>query len=441
MSTAPGAPVAELPRSGKLGPVLLTALVVGNMVGSGVFLLPASLAPFGGASLLGWVVTAGGSMALGLVIARLARRHPGLGGPYAYTRAAFGDFAGFLVGWGYWISCWCAQAAIAVAMVGYLGELVPAATASPANAAGTAIGAIVLLTGVNVAGVRNAGGVQLVTTVLKLLPLVAIALFGFSRFDPELLRPFTPPDRTLPSAVQGCLALTLWAFLGFESASVATLDARDPRRDVPRATVLGVAIAAVLYIVCTTAVLGLIPREELAVSNAPFAAAAARLWGDGAARLIAAGAFVSCFGALNGWTLVAGQTPLAIARDGLFPASFGRLSSRGTPTFGLVLSSGLACALVAANSAGTLAVVFGGMILLSTLSALIALIFCAMADFHLTLRERRAGTPERTAPALLVASLAFAYALLAIAGADTKEVAWGFLLLLGGMPFYALARS
>ena len=123
------------PRAEALGLWTLTALVVGNMIGSGVFLLPASLAPYGGASFLGWVVTAGGSMAIGLVFARLARRMPAAGGPYAYTREAFGDFAGFLVGWGYWISSWSAVAAIAVAMVGYLGALVPAATASPVAAA------------------------------------------------------------------------------------------------------------------------------------------------------------------------------------------------------------------------------------------------------------------------------------------------------------------
>ncbi|HNZ97652.1 MAG TPA: amino acid permease, partial [Thermoanaerobaculia bacterium] len=127
------------PRAEALGLWTLTALVVGNMIGSGVFLLPASLAPYGGASFLGWVVTAGGSMAIGLVFARLARRMPAAGGPYAYTREAFGDFAGFLVGWGYWISSWSAVAAIAVAMVGYLGALVPAATASPVAAAASAI--------------------------------------------------------------------------------------------------------------------------------------------------------------------------------------------------------------------------------------------------------------------------------------------------------------
>lgn len=348
------------PRAEALGLWTLTALVVGNMIGSGVFLLPASLAPYGGASFLGWVVTAGGSMAIGLVFARLARRMPAAGGPYAYTREAFGDFAGFLVGWGYWISSWSAVAAIAVAMVGYLGALVPAATASPVAAAASAIVAIVLLTAVNVAGVRQAGIVQLATTVIKILPLLAVALFGLSRFEVSHFQPFNPTGGSLFAAVQGCLALTLWAFLGLEAATVPAGDVRDARRTIPRATLLGIGIAATLYIVATGAVMGMVPHEVLATSTAPFADAARVLWGSGAGSLVALGAFVSCFGALNGWILIASQVPMAIARHGLFPPSFARLSPRGTPAFGLLLSSTLACLLVIANYTKALVAMFTG---------------------------------------------------------------------------------
>ena len=222
-----------------LGLTTLTALVVGNMIGSGVFLLPASLARFGGASLLGWLVTAAGSMMIGLVFARLARRMPAAGGPYAYTREAFGEFAGFLVGWGYWISAWSALAAIAVAMVGYLGEFVPGLATNPPLAAGTAITAIAVLTLVNARGVREAGIVQLVTVVLKILPLAAVALFGLSRFDASHFEPFNPTGQPLWAAVQGCLALTLWAFLGLEAATVPAGDVTEPRKTIPRATLLG----------------------------------------------------------------------------------------------------------------------------------------------------------------------------------------------------------
>jgi APA family basic amino acid/polyamine antiporter len=423
-----------------LGLLSLTALVVGNMVGSGVFLLPASLAPFGAASILGWCVTAAGSMLLGLVIARLARRTGAAGGPYAYVREAFGEFAAFLVGWGYWISCWCAQAAIAVTMVGYLGELVPGITRPP-RAAAAAIAAILLLALVNISGLRRAGTVQVLTTVLKLLPLVAIACFGLARFDPEHLTPLNPSGRPLWSAVQGCLALTLWAFLGFESAAVATGAAREPRRDVPRATLHGITLVSVFYVAGTLAVMGLVPRAELAESTRPFADAARILWGPWAAKLVAAGAFVSCFGALNGWILVSGQLPLAIARDGLFPAFFARLTLRGTPGLGLLLSSALGCALVYANQSRSLVAMFDGMILLSTLAALMPLVFSAMAELLLAARARRAGASEPLLAGTVISLLAFAYGLLAIGGAGHETVSRGFLLLLTGIPFYVLARA
>jgi APA family basic amino acid/polyamine antiporter len=424
----------------QLGLVALTALVVGNMVGSGIFLMPANLAPFGGASVLAWVVSALGSLAFGLVIARLARRMPVVGGPYAYTREAFGEFAAFLVGWGYWISCWQAQAAIAVTMVAYLGELVPFVNQHPL---GVALAGIVLLAAVNVRGVREAGFVQVVTTVLKVLPLVAIALFGLARFEPSHLTPFNPTERSLAGAVLACLALTLWAFQGFESASIAAHEARDAQRNVPRATLIGIAVATVLYVASTLAVMGLVPRAALAGSQAPFADAAGILWGAGAKQLVAAGAFVSCFGALNGWTLVAGRLPLAIARDGLFPSFFARLSPRGTPAVGLVLSSALACALIAFNYSGarSLAAMFQAMTILATLSALVPFVFCAMAELLLSMRERRVGASGPIRATVAVSLLAFAYGLLTIAGAGSQNVLWGFLLLLGGMPFYVLARS
>src|SRR5262249_12778420 len=190
---------------------------LGNMVGSGVFLMPSELAKqkLSGTTVLAWILSAAGTMCFGLVIARLARRLPATGGPYAYAREAFGDFAGFLVGWGYWISCWSGVGAVAVAMTGYLGTLVPICARYSTT---TTLVAVVLLTGVNARGVREAGLVQVVTTVLKLTPLLAIAAFGFSHFEPAHFTPFNPTGKSLGGAVLSGLALTLWAYSGFESA-------------------------------------------------------------------------------------------------------------------------------------------------------------------------------------------------------------------------------
>lgn len=423
-----------------LGLPMVTSLVVGNMVGSGVFLLPASLAPFGGASLAAWLVTSAGAIMLGLVFARLARRLPAAGGPYAYTDQAFGELPGFLVGWGYWISCWSAVAAIAVAMTGYLGDLAPALIASPGSAAATAISAIVLLTAVNVAGVRRAGWVQLLTTILKVLPLIAVAIFGLPRLVPEHFLPFNPTEGSAFGAVQACLALTLWAFLGLEAGTVPAGDVHNPSRTIPRATVLGVVIAATLYVASTVAVMGMVPREVLAASSAPFAEAARTLWGSGAGKLVAAGAFISCFGALNGWILVASQVPMAIARRGLFPPLFARLSRGGTPALGLVVSSSLGAILVAANFTKGLVPMFTAMILLSTLASLIPYAFCTMAETLLSIREKRANPQVAVRGVVVLSVLAFVYALIATAGAGQETVYWGFLTLLAGIPFYVLVK-
>lgn len=426
--------------TGKLGAWMCTALVAGNMIGSGIFLLPASLAPFGAISILAWVLTAFGSVALALVFASLGRRLPRAGGPYAYTRAGFGDFAGFLVGWGYWISILATNAAIAVALVSYLTTFSPALSQDRILAAGTSLGIIWLLTGVNCIGVRASGHVQLVSTALKVVPLVLVAIAGVFYFDLGNLRPLGDhADRPI-AATTAAVALTLWAFLGLESATVPAGDVADPSRTIPRATVLGTSLVAVLYVASTVAVMGMMAPERLAASDAPFADAARQVAGGWAGYGIAAGAVISCFGALNGWILVQGQVPMALARDGLFPAIFGRVGRRGTPVAGMVISSLLVTALMAMNYTRTLNALFTFVILLATLSCLVPYVFSTMAELVL-LRDRSLGKIRPRAAPAVIAVLAFLYSMWAIAGAGAEAVYWGFLLLLAGIPVHVWMRA
>ena len=253
---------------------MATSLVVGNMIGSGVFLLPATLAAYGGISIVGWLVTTVGALLLALVFARLSSLIPDAGGPYAYTRRGFGDFAAFLVAWGYWISIWTSNAAIAVAFVSYMTVFFPELATNGALAALVAIATIWLLSWINSAGVRNAGWVQLITAILKLVPLVVIATLGLLFFNADHFRPFNLSGGSNFSAVTATVALTLWAFLGLESATIPADNVRDPRRTIPRATILGTVAAALVYIFGTVAVMGIIPPAGLAASNAPFADAA-----------------------------------------------------------------------------------------------------------------------------------------------------------------------
>ncbi len=435
---APEPHTALRPR--KLGIWMCAALVVGNMVGSGVFLLPASLGAYGGVSLLGWLFTSAGAMLLALTFARLARALPRAGGPYAYTRASFGDFPAFLVAWVYWISICAGNAAIAVALIGSLSFFWPALARSSALAAAAAIASIWLLVAVNVRGVRTAGWVQLVTTVLKLAPLIAIGTIGLLFLHWDNFTPFNVSGRSTLSAVSGTAALTLWAFTGLESATIPADDVERPDRTIPRATLLGTALAATVYILATIAVMGVIPAAALAASDAPFADAASRMWGPWAAGVVAAGMVIACFGALNGWTLLIGQLPLAAAVDGLLPPVFGRRTARGTPAVGLAISSALVTLIVATNYTKGLVAEFTFIILLSTLATLVAYAFSSLALAVSCVRAGERLRAGRLAGPLGAALLAFAYSLWAIVGAGRDAVFWGFLLLLAGVPVYAWLR-
>jgi APA family basic amino acid/polyamine antiporter len=411
------------------------SIVMGNMIGSGVFLLPASLAVHGGGlSIAGWLVSAAGAVMLALVFARLSSQYPAAGGLYAYTRAAFGDTAGFLVAWGYWLSTVGTLAALAVALVGYLDPFVPSLVRTPPAAALLAIATIWIVIGVNVAGVALAGRVQIVTTALKLLPLIVVGIGGVFFFDAGVFAGAAPAAQPSVSGLMAVVTLTLWAFLGLECATIPAASVRDPERTIPRATIVGTVLTALVYIASTVGVMSLVPSDALASSTAPFADGARRLIGERGGALVALGAAVSCFGALNGWTLVVGQLPMAAAADGLFPPAFARRSDRGTPAAAMVVGGVMSTGLVAMNYSRGLVELFTFIILLCTLSTLVPYVFCSLAVWLM---------PGQSAPsgaAAVVSALAFLSAMLAIVGAGAETVFYGFVLLLGGLPLFVWLR-
>ncbi|MGH8306634.1 MAG: amino acid permease [Gammaproteobacteria bacterium] len=422
-----------MPNQRSLGLATTTSIVLGNMVGSGIFLLPASLAIYGVYSLWGWGFSTVGALLLAWVFSSLSRRLPKAGGPYAYPREAFGDFAGFLIAWIYWLSILGTNAAIAVAFASYLSDFFPALAATPLFGALAAIAAVWALTGLNIWGVRAAGNVQLITVILKLSPLLALAVFGIFHFDPKILNSAHVTQSPF-SAIDATAAFTMWAFLGLECATVPADHVKDPEKTIPRATFLGTIIAAAFYIACTTVIMGVIPSHALAVSNAPFADAAKLLWGSWAGYLMAAAAMISCFGALNGWLLMQGQFPKAVADDGLFPKLFARGTRHGSPAVGMLISSALATALILMNYSHGLVGMFNIIILLTTFFVLVPYMLCAMAEIVLSRSQNHtAKSPVRN---LVLACVAFAFALWAAAGTGKDSLYWGTLLLLVGIPIY-----
>ncbi len=417
----------------KLGLWACTALVIGNMIGTGIFLLPASLASYGGWSLLGWLFTTGGSLCLALVLAWLSSLLPKAGGMYAYTASAFGPFAGFMAAWGYWLCLVATNAAIAVGVVGPLAMLWPVLNDVPLLGASVALALNLLLTAINCRGVHTASSWQNVTTLLKLLPFAAIIFGGLFAIKPDLLFSAGSAHHGF-EAVSGSATLTLWAFLGFESATFISAVANDPAKTIPRATIIGTLVTAVIYILSTTVVQGLVPAAVLGKSTAPFVDAASRLWGPTAALLIAGGAVISGFGALNGWILLGGQVPQAMAVDGMLPAAFGRLNRSGAPAFSLWLTAIVSSALILANYTRGLVGLYTFVILLATLGSLIPYVFCSLAYLVL----RRGIALSRTH--LVIAVLGFLYSMWAIYGAGQEVVYWGFLLWLSGIVIYVTMR-
>lgn len=425
--------------SRKLGLWTATALVIGNMIGSGIFLLPASLAPYGGISIVGWLFTAVGALCLALVFAKLAAWFPKAGGPYAYTRLGFGDFAGFWIAWGYWIAIWVGNAAIAVACVSYLEVFIPALRGNTLLAGLGAIALVWLFTWINCLGVKEAGVTQLWTTLVKMIPLVAIAVLGLFWFNPSHFVPFNPSGEPAFSAVSSVAALTLWSFIGIESATVPAGDVRNPTRTIPRATIIGTLVTAGIYILGTVAVMSVVPQATLANSGAPFADAARLMWGNWAYYAVGLGAVVSCAGALNGWTLLQGQVPMAAAGDRLFPKKFGVLSQRGVPAFGVIISSVLITLLLMLNYSGSKSLVdiFNFVILLATLTTVIPYVFCSIAEFIIFLRDpTHLGGRKPFRSSAIVAAIAFLYSVWAVYGSGAETVLYGFILLLLGIPVY-----
>lgn len=423
-----------------LGFWTLTALVAGNMIGSGIFMLPASLASFGSIGIVAWIITSLGTMVLALVFARLSRLLPRTGGAYAYCREAYGDFLGFQVAYNYWIAVWVGNAAIVVTLISYLGIFWPQVNTNPILSFSLSLAVIWFFTFINIAGVREAGKMQVITTILKLIPLLLIAIVGLFFIQKHNLSQFNISGKSNFAALTGAATLTMWSFIGFESATVPAEHVIDPRRNIPRATIFGTAIAACVYILSTLSVMGVVPMAQLAHSSSPFADGARIMFGSGANLLVGFAAVVACLGTLNGWILMQGQIPLAAARDGLFPAHFAKVTKTDTPAFGLIVSSVMISILLAMRYGASLVDQFTMVSLLATLASLIPYIYTSVAELMLYIREREKFNRKKMVGSSVLAMIAFAYTYWLIYGAGLEIVFYGVLLLLSSIPVYLLLQ-
>jgi APA family basic amino acid/polyamine antiporter len=425
-------------KSGKeLGFWMCTALVIGNTIGMGIFLLPASLAPYGFNALIGWGITAAGMIVIARVFARLARTFPQADGPYAYMRTALGEWPAFLALWCYWISLWITNAALAVGLVGYLGTAAPQLAAIPPLA--LALSLVWLFVVLNLLGARAGGRVQVVTTVLKLVPMAVVILLGLWLLVTEPAAYARNPPTT-PLTLGGMMAastIALYAMLGVESAAVPAGRVRDAGRTIPLATMAGTLLTAAVYVAVSAVAITLIPQQELASSEAPFADLLGRFIGVGSGRWLAVFVVVSGLGALNGWTLLVGELTRTMANHGMLPRVLAPLNSRGAPALALVVTGVFASAMVAMNYSKSLVEGFTFLTLVVTAANLPLYFCCALA---LAILWKR-GSLGASRDLLVLGVLGSAYTIFALVGMGREPFLWGLALAAAGVPLYALMRA
>jgi len=424
------------PPARELGFWSATALVVGNTIGMGLFVLPASLAPYGMNALLGWVVTAAGILVIAQVFARMARAYPEADSPYAYIRATLGNTPAFIALWCYWVSMPVANAALAIGIGGYAVAAVPGfAGMSPAV---IAFGLIWLCVAVNLLGVRTGGQVQIATTLLKLLPIVAVVLLGawvlFA--DPGAYMRDVPANAIEGSAVMAAATIALFALLGVESATIPAGRVRDPGRTIPRATMAGAVLTAGVCIAVSAVLILLIPQAQLAASQAPFTDLLERYSFAGSGRWVAAFVVISGLGALNGWTLVVGGLTHSMAVHGAFPARLKNLNSRGAPAPALVFTGLFASVMVLLNFSKTMVQGFTFLTLVVTAAALPLYLLCACGLAWLAWRGTSASRREYAVLGILGAL----YCVFWFVGIGAESFWWAIALAATGVPIHLWMR-
>lgn len=428
--------MAKQPFSNKLGLWTSTSLVVGNMIGAGIFLMPAAMASFGGIGLLGWLFSAIGSFFLARIFSNLAKLVPGTsGGPYIYTRYGFGDFAGFLVAWGYSISTCCACTGIAISFIGAMSTFFPDLASDPVAAVITGLCTIWFITWINTRGVIVSGKFQLVTTLLKLIPLLLVGIGGLFFIKAGNFHPFNPSGKSTFDAITTAAAMTMFAFVGLECATIPAGSTENSGKTISRATTLGLIVVVAVYLLGSFSITGMIPVKALENSATPYADAASLIYGPSAKYLVSAGVAIAAFGALNGWVLVLGQVPYAIAKDDLFPGVFARTNKRSVPAYGMFISCTVISLLMIMNFTKGLVEQFRFLLMLATMGILVPYLLTAASYIVISARHKRVAKSGMAA-VLLLGLAGFLYTFWEISGTGQKSVYYGFLFLMAGIPFY-----
>jgi APA family basic amino acid/polyamine antiporter len=421
----------------QLGLGMATALVVGNTIGMGIFMQPAALAPFGLNALTGWIAVIVGCVCLAITFAALARKLPQADGPFGYVRSTLGESLAFPVLWSYWISCWVTLPVLAIGTTGYFLNVFPALRSVPS--AVIAVSFMWIFVGVNLLGLRSGGRVQVVTSLLKVVPLILVTVVGAVSIlsTPGDYASNLPTNPITLHASMGAAAVALYTMLGFESAAVAASRVTNPETTIPRATLIGILFVGIIYVAAVTIGILVVPQATLAASDAPFVTILDHLIGPGNGRWLSLFVVISGLGCLNGWTLLSAELTRTLATHRLLPEVLAESNRNGVPWASLLLAGALATGVGLMNYTSSLVGAFTKLSLIVSAANLPLYVCCALALFYL-LRKNAAGL----SPALWLAGLGgIAFAAFAFFGVGWVPFIWALLLSLAGVPVYYWMRS
>ena len=416
---------------------MATMLVCGNMIGSGVFMLPSTLAQVSGpgATIIAWILTTVGSILIAISFANLGTKYPSTGGAYHYTKEAFGDFAGFLSAWLYWNGSWIGNAAILVAITSYASVVFPALN-NPTISIIFSSAVLWIFTLINISGVKKAGKIQSFVTVFKIAFFALFIIVAFLNFDSVNILPLYPEEKGL-STVPLAATSTLWAFIGLESATVAAGELKNPEKNVRKSTIYGLIISAAIYLLISIGSMGAMNNKELAQSSAPLTDILTNALGTQVGKILTIAVVICILGTIIGWLLSTARVGYAAGVDGVFPKFFGKINEKtGTPVNSLIFGSVLVNILLVMNFQKGMVDAFTFITILETLSYLPVYLLSISAEMMLTFKEEKKFNFKIFIKKSILPLLAFIYVLWTIYGSGAETVMWGFILMLIGIPVY-----
>ncbi|ROS01116.1 putrescine:ornithine antiporter (APA family) [Sinobacterium caligoides] len=423
----------------KMGVVQLTILTIVNMMGSGIIMLPSALAKVGTISILSWFVTALGSTALAYAFAKCGMFSKKPGGMGGYAEYAFGRSGNFMANYTYSVSLLIANVAIAISAVGYAAVFLDM-DLTPISICLATIGLLWLTTLANFGGARITGQVSSVTVWGIIIPVIGICLIGWFWFDPALYSAaWNPHNMPFFQALGGSIAMTLWAFLGMESACANSDAVENPEKNVPIAVLGGTIGAAIIYIVSTNVVAGIVSNDALVHSNAPFGLVFAQMFNPTIGKVVIACAVISCVGSLLGWQFTIAQVFKSGADDGFFPSAFSKVNSSDAPVLGMIIIVTIQSALSLMTISPSLASQFDALVNLAVVTNIIPYILSMAA---LGIMQRQLKIPAHKARASnIIAVVGALYSFYALYSSGDSAVMLGSLCTFFGWTIYGFIAN